>query len=659
LSTERAASIGMTKRMNKEVLVVGISMLVACAATLYCHFIVGSDILSPHLYYLPIMLAAIWWERRGWFVSTFACAFLLAAHLISGVEAPLTADLARGATFLLVGGVAAELSRARSLAREALRSSRAQQNGLMGSMLDGVIIAYPDGTIRVMNETALELLGYAEQDIVGQSIGTIIGEEGREDPFGITDLRQLVQEEEASRAGLTLLAKSGERIPIVFSGSVIRNDEGGFGGILSVVRDVREPQRLMDEILRAEATFRALNAAALAVQIVLEPKDVFKAVGSELTSLGFHSVILLLDEDKENLTIPYMSWGLRLIGAAEELLGFSRHTKFPLDRMPECIRSVLENRTTVFSQGNERIEEFLPARARGLAGKLAEILGLEKGILAPLVAGGEIVGALGVDSRELTESDALAVTAFANHVSIAIENAGLFEHARLEIAERRQAEEQIQASLQEKEVCLKEVQHRVKNNLQVLSSLLDLAAEHTEDRRAIETLIESQNRIRSMALVHEQLYRSETLTRIDFAAYIKTLATQLFHSCGVNQDTITLKINADDVVLSVETAIPCGLIINELVSNSLRHALPAGRACSEQSESKGEIRIDLHSYDDELILIISDNGIGFPQDLDFRNTESLGLRLVDMLARQLEGTIELDRNGGTTFKIAIPRQHPQ
>ena len=96
MSTERAASIGMTKRMNKEVLVVGISMLVACAATLYCHFIVGSDILSPHLYYLPIMLAAIWWERRVWFVSTFACAFLLAAHLISGVEAPLTADLARG-----------------------------------------------------------------------------------------------------------------------------------------------------------------------------------------------------------------------------------------------------------------------------------------------------------------------------------------------------------------------------------------------------------------------------------------------------------------------------------------------------------------------------------------------------------------------------------
>ncbi|MFH1926809.1 MAG: ATP-binding protein [Chloroflexota bacterium] len=156
----------------------------------------------------------------------------------------------------------------------------------------------------------------------------------------------------------------------------------------------------------------------------------------------------------------------------------------------------------------------------------------------------------------------------------------------------------------------------------------------------------------NMNVVGSELWRRG----IDFAAYIKALATQLFHSCGVNQDTITLKINADDVVLSVDTAIPCGLIINELVSNSLRHALSAGRACSEQSESKGEIRIDLHSHDDKLTLIVSDNGIGFPQDLDFRNTESLGLRLVGMLTRQLEGTIELDRSGGTTFKIAFARQ---
>jgi PAS domain S-box-containing protein len=214
-----------------------------------------------------------------------------------------------------------------------------------------------------------------------------------------------------------------------------------------------------------------------------------------------------------------------------------------------------------------------------------------------------------------------------------------------DITERKRAEEQIRASLKEKEVLLKEIHHRVKNNLQVISSLLYLQSKNIQDSQTFEMFQESQNRVRSMALVHERLYQSPDLTRIDFAEYVRSLANHLFRSYGVNTNVIKLKINVDDVFLGVDTAIPCGLIINELVSNSLKHAFPDG--------GEGEVRIELRADDGQLMLMVSDNGVGFPQDLDFRDTGSLGLQLVNTLVEQIEGTIELDRSDGTAFRIAF------
>jgi len=215
------------------------------------------------------------------------------------------------------------------------------------------------------------------------------------------------------------------------------------------------------------------------------------------------------------------------------------------------------------------------------------------------------------------------------------------------ISERKRAEDQIKASLQEKEVLLKEIHHRVKNNLQVISSLLNLQIGYIEDKHSIDVLKESRNRVKSMALIHGKLYESKDLSRIDFAEYIQNLAGCLFRSYGVIPGVITLKINAGDVLLGIDTAIPCALIINELISNSLKHAFPAG-------SKESEIRISLRSdNDNKFTLIISDNGVGFPKDLHFRNTETLGLQLVMTFVKQLRGTIELDESGGTEFKITF------
>jgi PAS domain S-box-containing protein len=215
-----------------------------------------------------------------------------------------------------------------------------------------------------------------------------------------------------------------------------------------------------------------------------------------------------------------------------------------------------------------------------------------------------------------------------------------------DITERKRAEEQIRASLREKEVLLKEIHHRVKNNLQVISSLLNLQARYSKNKEVMNILRESQDRIDSMALVHEKLYQSREIARIDFADYLYNLTDSLLISYGVKSNDIVLNLDVDNVLIGVDTAIPCGLIVSELVSNSLKYAFTSG--------GKGEIRVELHSHDrDNFTLIVGDDGIGFPENLDFKKTESLGLQLVCTLTEQLDGWIELTRNKsrGTEFRI--------
>jgi two-component sensor histidine kinase len=227
---------------------------------------------------------------------------------------------------------------------------------------------------------------------------------------------------------------------------------------------------------------------------------------------------------------------------------------------------------------------------------------------------------------------------------------GLTERLQDEIADRKRIEQQLRCALQEKDVLLKEIHHRVKNNLQMISSLLYFQAQNTEDVRFLEVLQESRNRIKSIAIVHEQLYQAENLAKIEFDSYLRSLTSYLFHVWAVNTETIGLRITAEKIILTVETAIPCALVLNELVTNVLKHAFPNGRS--------GELRIDFHEDGAQVLLRVSDDGTGMPHDLDISQVESLGLSLVmDLVTKQLHGHVELDRTHGTQFTITFPIPH--
>jgi two-component sensor histidine kinase/CheY-like chemotaxis protein len=292
----------------------------------------------------------------------------------------------------------------------------------------------------------------------------------------------------------------------------------------------------------------------------------------------------------------------------------------------------------------------------------------EHGILSllvlPVQSGSSLVGFIGIESRvkkiEWNEDDVSIFKVASEVIGRALEHDSQQQelikyrcHLE-ELVEERTGELKIlngklereiderKASLREKEVMLKEIHHRVKNNLQVISSLLNLQARHIDDPHLLEIFCESQNRVRSMAIIHEKLCQSRDLAHVDFGDYLAKLIPFLFHSYG--RRNVAYQIEAGAIFLSIDCAIPCGLIVNELVSNAIKHGFPEG--------SRGNILIHAESLDEYRIsLTVSDDGIGFPKDLDFHSTTSLGLQLVKDLAIQIDGRLEVKNDRGAHFTL--------
>jgi len=218
-----------------------------------------------------------------------------------------------------------------------------------------------------------------------------------------------------------------------------------------------------------------------------------------------------------------------------------------------------------------------------------------------------------------------------------------------DITKRKQSEEKIKASLKEKETLLHEIHHRVKNNMQIISSLLKLQSNNIEDNQTKDVLKEAQSRVYAMSAVHEMLHGSENLSKIDLKSYLSKITTAIFHTYSVKPDKVKLNYDVENISISINLASPIGLIINELISNSLKYAFPEDR--------KGEITVSMKKLNQELHLTVIDDGVGIPPNLDWKNSNTLGLKLVRTLVEnQLDGSIQMESTNGTKFVIKFKKQ---
>ncbi|MCE5213954.1 MAG: PAS domain S-box protein, partial [Methanobacterium sp.] len=456
------------------------------------------------------------------------------------------------------------------------------------SAIDGIVTTDQDGNIIMFNNSLTEIFGYEKKEIIGKPLTILMPERFKKNY--LDELNKFKRSGEHRLIGRTVvttgLKKDGLEFPFEMSLSAWKSREKIY--FTSIIRDITERKKAEEALKNSE---------------------------SFLNNIIDQSPHPMWISDSEGYLIRINQACLDLLNiSTEEVMG--KYNIFNDDIVEE--QGYMPGVRSVFEEG--RTVNF------------------------------ELV----YDSKQLKH------LALKNYVHIILDvtifpikdDQGNITNAVIQhrnITEIKKAEIEIKRSLEEKEILLKEIHHRVKNNLQIVSSVLDLQGSYVKkDPTAVNVLKESQNRVFSMALIHEMLYQSKDLNQINFDDYIKSLVSHLSHSYRL-KIPVNSVINVKGISLNIETAVPCGLIISELVSNSLKYAF-------EDSES-GEIKVSLESKENEYQLIISDNGVGFPEDLDFKNIQlSLGLQLVNSLVNQLDGTIELDRSQGTKYIIKFKEQ---
>lgn len=448
--------------------------------------------------------------------------------------------------------------------------SRGFLDNILSSMVDSLIVLDKDGTIQIVNQAVLDLLGYTSAELVGNSLEMIIvDDEIRTFTPNALSKVAFIRDREAHFQN-----KLGLKIPVSYSLSVLRDSRGNFNGAVCVGHNITARIEAENALRESEARYRTLFDQSPFGVLLTDPE-----------TTGF---------------IEFNDSMVKMLGYSRSEFGQLKVADIEFIDTPEEIE--------------QRIEKILQD------------------------------GQAEFETKFITK-DGNILNVVVNVQIIELAGQTVFLSIVRDITESKRAEEQIKTSLAEKEVLLKEIHHRVKNNLQIISSLLYLQTKRAEDEGTVAILQDSQNRVKAMSLIHEKLYQTENLSHINMEEYLLSLVQSLFTSFGVTTKTIDLQVLAKDVYFGVDLAIPCGVIINELVSNALKYAFPNG--------SKGSIHIEVEtSRDGGWTLKVEDDGIGLPDDLNIERSNSLGLQLVSNLVEQLNGeTIITKENGGAKFII--------
>jgi len=556
-----------------KIIIITTLLAISCLLTYYFHVTLNVGTFFTHFFYIPIILAALWWKRKGLIVAIFLAALLIFSHTFLRYNVMTINDYLRAVMFIVVSLVIAMLSEQTTKAKEKLQETQDYLENLFNYANAPIIVWDPLSKITRFNQAFEQLAGRSANEVIGKKLDILFPEDRKKKTM--EHVRQALTGERWETVEIPILHVDGTVRTVLWNSASIYDADGKtIIAIIAQGTDITDRKRAEDALRSAE-------------------KDWHNSFNS------LEDVMLIIDRDF-NIEQANDS-ALKLLGKTrDEIVG------------RKCYQII---------HGRENQGEFCP---------VSRVIKTKK-----------------VESVDRYEE------LFNKHFSIKCspifdENGDIVKFVDLmcDITDRKRAEKQIKTSLKEKNVLLKEIHHRVKNNLQIVTTLLELQSDYIKDEKAFERFNEIQNRVHAMALIHEKLYQSKNLSEIDFKEYTQDLLDDLFRTYGVVSEVVIPIINIDDIFLNVNTAIPCALIINELVSNSLKHAFPDGR--------KGEINIDLHlDTDNKFKLIVSDNGVGLQDDIDFRNTKSLGLQLVNNLVNQLEGSIEYYGKGGATFEITF------
>jgi len=487
-----------------------------------------------------------------------------------------------------------------------LKENEKKYSSLFHQSSDALFVHDLDGNILEANFKTLDLFGFTKREILEKKITQLLLASSL-DKFW--QVHQKISDTGSYTCEVDCVKKTGEIFPAQLSSTLFKIGEDRLiQGVAKDITEEKQSEKIQSVLFNiAEATSSAeslqelLKIIHLELGALMDTTNFFVALFNKESSL--YSFPYCVDEHEEDELFSPQE-------LKKSLTDYVRRTGKPLLIDDKLHRRLME---------------------RGEVDLVGESSHIWMGV--PLKIPNDVIGVVALqsyrDASAYSENDLKLLSLISDQIAAAIY--------------RKKTQDQIKASLKEKEVLLKEIHHRVKNNMQIISSLLRLQSLDAKNKKVINMYKVSRNRIKSMALIHESLYRSKDFSRIDFSNYVNNLATHLYSIYCSRESKIAVVQDVKNVFLDINRGIPCGLIINELVSNSLRHAFgPNGN---------GQIQIQMSQENGKYLLRVKDNGKGFPDELDFQKTESLGLQVVNDLVKQLDGKISLDRKNGTAFTI--------
>jgi len=520
----------------------------------------------------------------------------------------------------------------RRMVEDAIRDSEQLFRSVADHSHDGILIIGEDYRFQYVNDELCRILAYPRKEVLGKDFRIFLDDESRElvaDRY----VRRQRGEKIPSRYEFNVVRKSGEKRRVEISSTVMEDSKGRKKTVAQLL-DITEKKRAERE-LRHRIEMEMLLSSISTKFIGLSHKEVDRGINWALKRIGLfvgvdEIYLLRFSDDGKSIENIY-EWN---------------------DSGTESIKSIINGGSLdQYRWFKDKIKSFemihiadiedLPPEAVNER-KIIRQLSVKSFIVVPLVYEESVIGVLGLNSvreqKKWSREDNVIIRAFGD----------MFTTTLI----RKRAEEQIEKDLKEKELLLKEIHHRVKNNMQIISSLLSLQSRYIKDKDALEMIEDSRNRVRSMALVHERLYRRGDFSSIDVTGYIDSLVRELFKNYHIDTGKIKFEIDVEDVKLDIDRAIPCGLVVNELVSNALKHAFPKGW------KRKGEVLVKFYrKKSSEYELVVRDNGKGMPEGFDIEGSDSLGLHLVHIITEdQLDGRIEVNVKDGTEFKIQFGRR---
>ncbi|MCB0400604.1 MAG: PAS domain S-box protein [Flavobacteriales bacterium] len=472
-----------------------------------------------------------------------------------------------------------------------------------------------NGNILYVNEAWKKTLGYTDEEIENKNVFDFIHSDCKNKCDALFSEILGEQPNKSKKISYELRSKKNEKI-IVEGNVSLKYHEGKPHSTRAILRNVTEEQW--------EKTKQTVyNNVAKIISEKVNAEEIYESIRKELGKIintDIFSISYVVNKDTVDFTYYYD------VTRKGRIYPEKRYKKHGLN---EYYIKLGKSKILYKEDWNKIID----SGKYQLYGPEAEVF-----IGVPLKIKNKVIGVLAVQSYDDKHA----------YDKRAVEILEFISSALAQTVQRKYDEEELKNSLKEKEVLLKEVHHRVKNNLQVISSILNLQSSYVKDENTLDILKESQNRIKSMSFIHESLYQNNDFSQINFSEYVISLSKNLVHSYGVYDNLVELKLDVQEVSLNLDQSIPCGLLINELISNALKYAFPKGK--------RGVITIELFEKSGKVYLAVKDNGVGLPKNIDYRNTDSLGLQLVMTLTEQLNAKIELDNSKGAKYYIEIKKE---